>query len=185
MSSLSSHQKCAPTSTNKSPYSSGPACVSSPPVATLSISSHKNSDRAASVPRSNLPFNIEFSSVNSLNPSYVARTKPLPFKTTKSLVPKSLVPFKTSQSALTLLIVEQFLMEQFLIQQILHSLVLHLCSILFLILSRWQTLILLILVTFIFLAWVNFLHLLPQSVFHHFCPYWYHFWHEAIRPNCY
>ena len=57
----------------------------------------------------------------------------------------------------------------------LHSLVLHLCSILFLILSRWQTLIVLILVTFIFLAWVNFLHLLPQSVFHHFSPYWYYF----------
>ena len=95
-SSLSSHQKYAPTSANKSPYSSGPACVSSPPVATLSISSHKNSDRAASVPRSNLPSNIAVSSVNSLNSSYVARTKPLSFKTTKSLVPKSLAPFKTS-----------------------------------------------------------------------------------------
>ena len=92
-SSLSSHQKCAPTSANKSPYSSGPACVSSPPVATLSISSHKNSDRAASVPRSNLPSNIEVSSVNSLNLSYVARTKPLSFKITKSLV---LASFKTS-----------------------------------------------------------------------------------------
>ena len=35
-------------------------------------------------------------SVNSLNSSYVARTKPLSFKTTKSLVPKSLAAFKTS-----------------------------------------------------------------------------------------
>ena len=94
-SSLSSRQKCAPTSASKSPYSSGPACVSSPSVTTLSISSHKNSDRAASVPRSNLPSNIAVSSVNSLNSSCVARTKPSPFRTTKSLVLKSLVPFKT------------------------------------------------------------------------------------------
>ena len=71
-SSLSSHQKYAPTSANKSPYSSGPAFVS--PVATLSISSHKSSDRAASVSRSNLPSNIVVRSVNSLNSSYVART---------------------------------------------------------------------------------------------------------------
>ena len=95
-SSLSSHQKYAPTSANKSPYSSGPACVSIPPVATISVSSHKNSDRAASVSRSNLPSNIAVSSVNSLNSSYVVRTKPLLFKTTKSLVPKSLALFKTS-----------------------------------------------------------------------------------------
>ena len=95
-SSLSSHQKYAPISATKSPHSSDPACVSSPPVTTLSISSHKNSERAASVPRSNLPFNIAVSSVNSLNSSYVARTKPLSFKTTKSLVPKSLASFKTS-----------------------------------------------------------------------------------------
>ena len=39
-SSLSSHQKYAPTSAPKSPYSSDPACVSSPPVTTLSISSY-------------------------------------------------------------------------------------------------------------------------------------------------
>ena len=36
------------------------------------------------------------SSVVSLNLSYVARTKPSSFKTTKSMVPKSLAPFKTS-----------------------------------------------------------------------------------------
>ena len=36
------------------------------------------------------------SSANSLNSSYVARTKPLSFKATKSLVPKSLPPLKTS-----------------------------------------------------------------------------------------
>ena len=86
-SSLSSHQKYAPTSATKSPYSSDPACVSSPPVTKLSISSYKNSNRAA---RSNLPSNISVSSVNSLNSSYVARTKSL------SLVPKPLAPFKTS-----------------------------------------------------------------------------------------
>ena len=63
-SSLSSHQKYAPTSATKSPYSSDPACVSSPRVTTLSISSHKNSDRAASVPRSNLSSNVAVSSVN-------------------------------------------------------------------------------------------------------------------------
>ena len=65
-SSLSSHQKYAPTSANKSPYSSGPVCVSSAPVTTLSILSDKNSDRASSVPRSNLPSSIAVSSVNSL-----------------------------------------------------------------------------------------------------------------------
>ena len=95
-SSLSSHQKYAPTSATKSPYSTDPACVSSPPVTTLSISSHKNSDRTASVPCSNLPSSIVVSSVNSPDSSYVARTKPLSFKTTKSLVPKSQAPFKTS-----------------------------------------------------------------------------------------
>ena len=36
------------------------------------------------------------SSVNSLNSPYAARSKPLSFKTTKSLVRKSLVPFETS-----------------------------------------------------------------------------------------
>ena len=93
-SSFSSHQKCAPTSATRSRYSLDPACFSSVPVTTLSISSHKNSDRAASVPR--LPSNTVDSSVNALNSSYVATTKPLSFKTTKSLVPKSLAPFKTS-----------------------------------------------------------------------------------------
>ena len=53
-SSLSSYQKYAPTSATKSSYSSDPACVSYPPVTTLYISSHKNSDRTASVPRSDL-----------------------------------------------------------------------------------------------------------------------------------
>ena len=50
-SSLSSHQKYAPTSVIKSPYSSDQdqsdqINVNSPPVTTLSISSHKISDRA-------------------------------------------------------------------------------------------------------------------------------------------
>ena len=35
--SLASYQKCAPTSATRSPYSPYPACVSSPPVKTLSI----------------------------------------------------------------------------------------------------------------------------------------------------
>ena len=86
----------APTSATRSPYSPYPACVSSPPVTTLSILSQKNSDRAASVPPSFLPSSIVVSSVNSLNSSYVARTKPLSFKATKYLVPKSLPPLKTS-----------------------------------------------------------------------------------------
>ena len=96
--SLSSHQKYALTSATKSPYSSDPTFAISPPCTTLSISSHKNSDRAASVPHSNLLSNIAVRSVNSLNSSYVARTKPLSFKTTKSLVPKSLAHFQTSVS---------------------------------------------------------------------------------------
>ena len=86
----------AHTSATRSPYSPYPACVSSPPVTTLSILSQKNSDRAASVPPSFLPSSIVVSSVNSLNSSYVARTKPLSFKATKYLVPKSLPPLKTS-----------------------------------------------------------------------------------------
>ena len=170
-SSLSSRQKYAPTSATKSPCSSDPTCVSSPPVKTLSISSHKNSDRAASVPHSNLPSNIVVSSVNSLNSSYVARTKPLPFKTMESLVPKSLAPFKTSVCINS----SNGKVSNGAVSDSTNSLVLRLCSILFLILSKWQTSILLILVTFIFQAWVNFLHLLPQNILHHFCPYWYHF----------
>ena len=56
--SLSSHQKCVPTSATRSPYSLYPACVSSPPVTTFSISSQKNSGRAASVPPFFLPCSI-------------------------------------------------------------------------------------------------------------------------------
>ena len=92
--SLSPHQKCAPTSATRSRYSSDPVCFSSIPVTTLSISSPKNSDRAASVPH--LPSTTVDSSVNALNSSYVATTKPLSFKTSKSLVPKSLAPLRTS-----------------------------------------------------------------------------------------
>ena len=55
--------KNALTSATRSPYSSDPACVSSPHVTALSISSQKNSDRAASVPPSILPSSIV---VNSL-----------------------------------------------------------------------------------------------------------------------
>ena len=77
-------------------YSSDHENVSPPPVTKLSISSYKNSDRAASVPRSILPSNTMDSSANSLNSSYVVRTKPLSFKITKSLVLKSLAPFRSS-----------------------------------------------------------------------------------------
>ena len=56
--SLSSHQKYSPTSSTRSPKSPYPACFSSPPVTTLSISLQKNSDRAASVPPSFLPSSI-------------------------------------------------------------------------------------------------------------------------------
>ena len=129
-SSLSSHQRYTPTSTSKSPYSSDLQSISSSPVTTLTISSHRTSDRATLVPRSILSSITVDSSVNSSNSSYIARVKPLSFETTKSLVPKPLA------SALTLLLVEQFLVEQFLIQQILHSPMLHLCIILFLILSK-------------------------------------------------
>ena len=66
------------------------------PDTTLFISLHKNSNRAASVPHFILPSNIVVSSVNSLNSSYVARTKHVSFKKTKSLVMKSLALFKTS-----------------------------------------------------------------------------------------
>ena len=82
----------APISATRSPYSPYPACVNSPPVTTLSILSQKNSGRGTSVPPSFLPSSIVVSSVNSLNSSYVARTKSLSFKATKSLVPKFL-PF--------------------------------------------------------------------------------------------
>ena len=57
--------KNAPTSATRSPNSSDPVCVSSPPVTTLSISSQKKSDRAALVAPSTLPSNIMVSSVNS------------------------------------------------------------------------------------------------------------------------
>ena len=134
--SLSSHQKRAPTSATRPPYTPSPARVGSSLLTTLSISWQKTSDRAASVPSCCLPCGIGVSSVNSLNSSYVARTNLFSFKATKSLVLKSLAPLKTS-ICVTLLLVEQLLMVQFLIQQIPHSLVLHLCSILFLILSKW------------------------------------------------
>ena len=54
-------------------------------------------------------------SVNSLNSSYVAKTKSLSFKTTKSLFPISLAPFKNS-ACIEILLVENFQMRQFLIQ---------------------------------------------------------------------
>ena len=96
--------KYRPTSLAKSSYLTF--------LTSLSISSHKTSGRAASVLCSILPSNTmddsvnSVCSVNSVN-SYVARTKPLSFKTTP-LVPKPL-------STLNLMLVEQFLMEQFLI----------------------------------------------------------------------
>lgn len=88
--------KYVPTSTTQTPYSSDQQNVISIPVTTLSISSNKTSGRAASVTCSILPYNSVDSSVNSSNSFYVVRFKPLSFKTTKSLVPKSLAPFETS-----------------------------------------------------------------------------------------
>ena len=74
-SSLSSHQKYTPTSAIKTPYSSDQGSFTSSSVTTLSISSHKNSDRAASVTRSVLLSGIVVSSVNSLYSSYVVGAK--------------------------------------------------------------------------------------------------------------
>ena len=154
------HQKCAPTSATRSPYSPYPACVTSPPVTTLSISSQKNSGRAASVPPSFLPSRIVVSSVNSLNSSYVARTKPLSFKATKSLVPKSLSPLKTSvciNSSVSGTVSDRALSDSTNTSQSCVALVQHPIS------NSKQVADLnsFILVTLIFLAWVNFLHLLP------------------------
>ena len=94
-SSLSSHQIYAPTCAFKSPYSTDWESVRFPLVATFSISSHKTSDRATSVSRPILSSSNIDRYVNYLNSSYVGKTKPLSFQTTKSLFPKSLVPFKT------------------------------------------------------------------------------------------
>ena len=93
-SSLSSHQKYAPTFATNSPYSSDQQNVSSPLL--QRFLTHRTSDRAVSVTRSILPSNTVDSSANSLNSCYVARPRPLSFRKTKSLVPKSLAPFKTS-----------------------------------------------------------------------------------------
>lgn len=76
---------------------------------------HQTSGRAVSVSCSILPFNTINTSVNSLVSSYVVRSEPLSFKTTKSLVPKSMHLLKL-QPPLNILLVEQFLMKQFLIQ---------------------------------------------------------------------
>ena len=92
-SSFPSHQKCGPISFTRSRYSLDPACFSSVPITTLSISSHKSSDRAASVPR--LPSSTVDSSVNALNTCYVATTKPLSFRARKSLVSKTLASLRT------------------------------------------------------------------------------------------
>ena len=86
----------------------------------------KDQCRANLVPRSILSINNLLSSVNSLNASYVAKTKLLSFKTI------NIWNLSKSKSALNLLLLEQFLLKQFLIQYILHSLVLHLCNILYL-----------------------------------------------------
>ena len=79
-------EKYAPTSTITSPYSSEQENVSSPPVTMHSISSRKTNVRAASVLCSILPSKTMDSPVNSLNSSYVVKTKPFYFKTTKYLV---------------------------------------------------------------------------------------------------
>ena len=95
-SSLSSHQIYAPTCAFKSPYSADWESVRFPLVATFSTSSHKTSDRATPVSRPILSSSTMDRYVNYLNSSDKGKTKPLSFQTTKSLFPKSLVPFKTS-----------------------------------------------------------------------------------------
>ena len=90
------YKKYAPTSATKPPYSPDQENVSSHPATMLSFASHKTSDRAASFPFSIFPSNTVDSSVDSLNSIYVARPKPFSFKSTKSLVPKSLTPCDSS-----------------------------------------------------------------------------------------
>ena len=173
--SLSSHQKCAPTSATRSPYSRSPACVRSPPVTTLSVSSQKNSGRATSVPPSFLPSSIVVSSVNSLNSSDVARTKSLSFKATKSLVPKSLPLFKTSiciNSSVSGTVSDGAVSDSLNTSQSCVALVQHPISNS----KRVEDL-------------DSFnsgdIYLSSLSKFSSFCPYWYYFWCYVIHPNYY
>ena len=94
------YEKYVLTSATKPPYS--------PDQESVSSASHKTSGRAALVPCSIFPSNSVDSSVNSLNSCYLARPK-TSFKSTKSLVPKSLTAFESSVCS-NLLLMEQFLM---------------------------------------------------------------------------
>ena len=85
-----------PISATKPLYSPNQENVISHPVTILSFAWYKTSGRAASVRRSIFPSNNMDCSANSFNSSYVARTKPFSFKSTKSLAPKSLAPFEIS-----------------------------------------------------------------------------------------
>ena len=102
------YEKYVLTSATKPPYSPDQESVSSHPVAVLSFASHKTSGRAALVPCSIFPSNSVDSSANTLNSCYLARPK-TSFKSTKSLVPKSLTAFESSVCS-NLLLMEHFLM---------------------------------------------------------------------------
>ena len=115
--SLSCHKKCAPTYASRSPYSPYPACVSSPQFTTLSISSQKNTGRAASVPP---PFYLPVSWLVLLTlwiHLMQWELRPCLLKQ-QNLWFRNLSHLLKPQSALTLLLVERFQMMQFLIQKI-------------------------------------------------------------------
>ena len=120
-----------PSHTHSSPLSPVRNCknISNSSIRCNSVSSSSSSSSSStSVPHSILSSNTVESSVNSLNLSHVARTKPSPFKTS-ACINSSVSGTVSSEAA-------------FLIQQL-------------------NSFSLLILVTFIVVAWVNFLHLLP------------------------
>ena len=150
-------------------------CVSSPPVTTLSILSQKNSGRTASVSPSFLPSSIVVSFVNSLNLPYVARTKPLSFKATKSLVSKSLPPLKTSiciNTSVSGTVSGGAVSDSASTSQSCVALAHHPFS------NSKQVVVL-----------HSFnsrdIYLSSLSILQHLCPYWYHFWCFFIHPNYY
>ena len=173
--SLPSHQKCAPTSATRSPYTPYPARVGSFLFTTLSISWQETNDRAPSVPSCCLPSGIVVSSVNPLNSSYVARTNPLSFKATKSLVLKSLPPLKISICITVLLVSgtasDGAVSDSTNTSQSCVALVQHHISN-----SKQVTYLDSFNSGDIYLSSSSkFLHLPPQSLLQRFCPYWYHF----------
>ena len=131
----------------------------------LFISSHATHARAASVSTSILPFNTVArtiaNSVNFLNSSYVAKTETFSFKTlsypySESWILKSLVHFKISFSL------------KFYISGIVSNSIDTLWSnMLFLILLKYQILILLNMMIFIFLAKIKYFSIFSINLFMH------------------